>query len=389
MRTHAKRFAIATLALTIGGLLSLPARAADVVDVAAEAGSFETLIAAAKAAALVPALKGDGPITVFAPTDAAFDKLPDGSVESLLEPENKDRLQRILKFHVVPGYIKASAVASVRSLDTLEGQRLDVVFDQGSIMVNNARVVTANVPADNGVIHVIDSVMMPETENIVETAQAAEFTTLVQAVKAAGLVDALSGDGAFTVFAPTDEAFDKLDRGTLESLLKPENKENLQAILKYHVAPGRVYASDAISGRLAETLQGQSVSTGLKDGRLRVDDAAITTADIETSNGVIHVIDTVLMPASGKAEVEKMIGHAIAVGAPAFNAGDVHKCVRIYQRALTKLADHQAVSGPMRREIRRAMQKASEQHEEREKAWTMRRMLDKAYARMSESPGGG
>lgn len=389
MHTHAKRFTIAALALTLSGLLSLPARAADVVDVAAEAGSFETLIAAAKAADLVPALRGDGPITVFAPTDAAFDKLPDGTVESLLEPENKDRLQAILKFHVVPGLARSSALTNVKTLPTLEGQRLDVAFDAGSLTVNDARVVTADLPADNGVIHVIDSVMMPETKNIVEAAQAADFTTLVKAVKAADLVDALSGDGPFTVFAPTDEAFGKLDSGTLESLLKPENKAKLQAILMYHVAPGRVYATDAISGGLAETLQGQSVTTGFEDGRLRVDDAAITTADLDTSNGVIHVIDTVLMPASGEAEVEKMIEHAIAVGAPAFNAGNVHKCVRIYKQTLDKLADHQALSGDMRQEIRRAMQKASQQHEERKQAWMMRRMLDKVYARMSETPEAG
>lgn len=386
MHTHAKRFAVATLALTLSGLMSLPARAADVVDVAAEAGSFETLIAAANAADLVPALKGDGPITVFAPTDAAFDKLPDGTVASLLEPENKDRLQTILKFHVVPGHVDSSSVTRLRALNTLAGQRLDVAFADGSITVSGARIATADIRADNGVIHVLDSVMMPETANIVETAQASDFTTLVKAVEAAGLVDALSSDGPFTVFAPTDEAFSKVDSGTLESLLKPENKAKLRAILQYHVVPGRVFASDAIAGGSAQTLQGQSVTISYEDAQLRIDEAAITTPDLETSNGVIHVIDSVLMPATGKAEVEKMIQHAIAVGAPAYNAGNVHKCVRVYKRTLSKMADHEAVSDQMRKQIRRTMRAVDRQHAARDKAWTMRRMLDKAYAQMSETP---
>lgn len=381
-----KRISMVLLAFTTSALISPPTRAADVVDVAAEAGSFETLIAAAKAADLVPALKGHGPMTVFAPTDDAFDKLPDGTVASLLEPENKNQLQTILKFHVVPGRVDASGVARRRVLNSLADQRLDVSFTGGSITVNDARVVTPNVRADNGVIHVIDSVMMPETKNIVEIAQAAEFTTLVKAVKAAGLVDALSSDGPFTVFAPTDDAFGKLDSGTLESLLQPENKAQLRAILKYHVVSGRVYADDVIGGGRAETLQGQRVTTAFNDGQLRVDDAAITTTGIDTSNGVIHVIDSVLLPATGKAAIKKMIQHAIAVGAPAYNAGNVRKCVGVYQQTLSKMADHEAVSDQTREQIRRTMREADGQHAARDKAWTMRRMLDQAYAQMSATP---
>lgn len=135
-------------------------------------------------------------------------------------------------------------------------------------------------------------------KDIVDTAAAAgDFNTLVAAVKAAGLVETLKGDGPFTVFAPTDEAFAKLPDGTVEDLLKPENKEKLQAVLTYHVLPGKVMSSD-ISGKKiqAKTVQGQEVSVDATMGGVMVDSAKVIKADIETSNGVIHVIDAVILP---------------------------------------------------------------------------------------------
>jgi len=132
--------------------------------------------------------------------------------------------------------------------------------------------------------------------DIVDTAVAGKFNTLVAAVKAAGLVDTLKGEGPFTVFAPTDEAFAKLPAGTVESLLKPENKSKLQSILTYHVVPGKVMANDVVKLDSAKTVQGQSVSIRTTDGGVLVNGAKVVKADIETSNGVIHVIDTVILP---------------------------------------------------------------------------------------------
>jgi uncharacterized surface protein with fasciclin (FAS1) repeats len=135
------------------------------------------------------------------------------------------------------------------------------------------------------------------SKDIVDTAAGNDqFKTLVAAVKAADLVDTLKGDGPFTVFAPTDEAFAKLPDGTLEDLLKPENKDQLVAILTYHVVPGKIMAAD-IDGesKSVKTVQGDTLAVDATDG-VKVDDATVVTADIETSNGVIHVIDTVLMP---------------------------------------------------------------------------------------------
>ncbi len=136
-----------------------------------------------------------------------------------------------------------------------------------------------------------------ELKDIVDTAVAADgFETLVAAVKAAGLVDTLKGKGPFTVFAPTDAAFKKLPEGTLESLLKPENKEKLAGILTYHVVSGKVMAADVVSLKSAKTVQGGEVAIVVDGSKVSVDGAAVTATDIECSNGVIHVIDTVILP---------------------------------------------------------------------------------------------
>lgn len=134
------------------------------------------------------------------------------------------------------------------------------------------------------------------TENIVAVAVGAgQFNTLVAAVKAAGLVEVLSGPGPFTVFAPTDDAFKKLPAGTVENLLKPENKEKLVAILKYHVVPGKVMAADVKPG-MVKTVEGDTLSIQVTDGKVTVDNATVVKTDIAASNGVIHVIDTVVLP---------------------------------------------------------------------------------------------
>jgi len=139
----------------------------------------------------------------------------------------------------------------------------------------------------------------PAKMDIVDTAVAAgTFNTLATALQAAGLVDTLKGPGPFTVFAPTDEAFSKLPAGTVESLLKPENKEKLKAILLYHVVSGDVTAAQVSKLSSAKTINGQNVKITVTDGRVMVNDANVVKADIVTSNGVIHVIDTVLLPSN-------------------------------------------------------------------------------------------
>ena len=134
----------------------------DIVDVAAENGSFTTLVPAVKAAGLVDTLKGDGPFTVFAPTDEAFAALPEGTVEMLLKPENKDKLVAILTYHVVPGKIMAAEVMKLSSAETVQGEAVMVAIDDGNVMINKAKVVIPDVKASDGVIHVIDAVLLPK-----------------------------------------------------------------------------------------------------------------------------------------------------------------------------------------------------------------------------------
>ena len=146
-------------------------------------------------------------------------------------------------------------------------------------------------------LSVTTSALAAAKKDIVDTAVAAgDFKTLAAALQAAGLVDTLKGPGPFTVFAPTDEAFAKLPAGTVEELLKPENKEKLVGILTYHVVPGKIMAKDVVSLTSAKTVNGQSLTISTQNGAVMVDKARVVKTDIAASNGVIHVIDTVILP---------------------------------------------------------------------------------------------
>jgi transforming growth factor-beta-induced protein len=276
----------------------------DIVDIAVADGRFNTLVAAVTAAGLVDTLKGEGPFTVFAPTDDAFAKLPAGTIDELLKPENKQALTDILLYHVVSGKVMAADVVGLKSATTLLGKDVAIKVDMGNVYINDAQVIITDIEASNGVIHVIDSVILPPADEaaapgtIVDIAAADErFSTLVAAVTAAGLVDTLKGEGPFTVFAPTNDAFAALPAGTLDSLLLPENKQQLTDILLYHVVSGKVMASDVIGLSAAPTVLGKDITIKVKDGKVYLNDTVqVIITDIEASNGVIHVIDAVLLP---------------------------------------------------------------------------------------------
>lgn len=265
-----------------------------IVDVAVNNGNFTTLVAALKAAKLDTALMGDGPFTVFAPTDEAFSKLPAGTVDALLK--DIPTLTKILLYHVVAGKVPAAAVVNLSSAQTLNGQPVLVNVDGSTVRINEAVVQAADVPASNGIIHVIDSVILPPNGDLVDTAISnGNFTTLLAAATAAGLVDTLKSAGPFTLFAPTDAAFAKLPAGTVDALLKDLPK--LQSILTYHVVPGRVYAADIVKLNSVNTVQGSSISSKVDKGAVKLNNSStIIAPDILTTNGVIHVIDSVLLP---------------------------------------------------------------------------------------------
>ena len=273
----------------------------DIVDTAVADGRFTTLAAALGAADLVDTLKGEGPFTVFAPTDDAFAKLPEGTVESLLLPENLEQLKSILLYHVVSGKVMTSDVVILESANTVLGDAVSIKVEDGKVYLNDTvEVIITDVEAYNGVIHVIDSVLLPPAKlsDIVDTAVAdGRFTTLAAALGAADLVETLKGEGPFTVFAPTDDAFAKLPEGTVESLLLPENLEQLQSILLYHVVSGKVLAADVVTLESADTVLGDAITIKVEDGKVYLNDSIeVIITDVEASNGVIHVIDAVLLP---------------------------------------------------------------------------------------------
>ena len=282
---------------------AMPAALPSIVDVAVGNGAFTTLVGALQSAGLVEALAGEGPFTVFAPSDEAFAKLPAGTLESLSPEQLKD----ILLYHVVAGKVMAADAVALdgQMADTLlEGKQLAISVDGETVMINDAKVVTADVEAGNGVIHVIDSVLLPPAEEeammgktIADIAAGDErFSTLVGALVSAELVDALKGEGPFTVFAPTNDAFAALPAGTLEGL----TPEQLKNILLYHVVPGKVMAADAVAldGQAAGTLlEGSEIAISVKDGKVFLNDTVeVVITDIVADNGVIHVINAVLLP---------------------------------------------------------------------------------------------
>jgi len=293
--------AVALAAVGGAGTASAGTRASnvDIVQTAVAAGQFTTLASLLQKAGLVDTLATGGPFTVFAPTDAAFAKVPKATLDALAA--DPARLKAVLLYHVVPGRVTAADVAKLTSAKTAEGRSLAIKVANGSVFVDAAQVTTPDVEATNGVIHVIDSVLIPQEatatapKTIVQTAVAAgSFKTLASLLKKAGLVGTLQGKGPFTVFAPTDAAFAKLPKATLAALAK--DKAKLRSVLLYHVVKGNVPAAKVVTLRSAKTLNGKAVSIRVNGGKVSVGGARVTTADVMASNGVIHVVNKVLLP---------------------------------------------------------------------------------------------
>lgn len=270
-----------------------------IVETAVGAGKFGTLVAAVKAAGLVETLSGKGPFTVFAPADEAFQRLPKGTVEALLK--DLPKLRSILKYHVVPGELTAEKVVGKKQIKTVLGQGLKIRSQDG-VRVNKSKVVAADILCSNGVIHVIDSVLLP-ADDIVDTARkAGSFNTLLKAVEMAGLTDALRSAGPLTVFAPTDEAFAALPKEAREAVLNDKSK--LAQVLKYHVAAGKWTSKKLAKAQAVKTLEGSEIplTVDRHDGNtsIRLHGATVVKADIHTANGTIHVINSVVVPPSCK-----------------------------------------------------------------------------------------
>ncbi len=306
-------------------------------DPAATAASnnpaLTTLVAAVKAAGLVDTLNGPGPFTIFAPANSAFAKLPAGTVESLVKPENKATLSSILTYHVIAGKkLSSKDLAKTSSYKTVNGESLSVKVSGKNITVNGTtKVVLADVQVANGTVFIIDSVLMPKnpaaSTPVATEADAAAvgvpatgsgslkgmaadpaataasnnpaLTTLVAAVKAAGLVDTLNGPGPFTIFAPVNSAFAKLPAGTVDTLVKPESKATLTSILTYHVIAGKKLSSaDLAKMSTLTTINGKTLTIAVSGKTITINGSTkVILADVQVANGTVFLIDSVLMPA--------------------------------------------------------------------------------------------
>ena len=269
-----------------------------VVDIVVNSADHDTLEAAVVAAELADDLSGPGPFTVFAPTDAAFAALPAGTIEALLA-DPTGTLAQILLYHVVGAQALSTDLSDGQTITTLQGEDVTVTIGMNGVMINGATVVVADILATNGVVHVIDAVLLPPaptpTTVVDVIVNSADHDTLEAAVVAAGLVETLSGDGPFTVFAPTDNAFAALPAGTIETLLADPTGA-LTQILLYHVVGAQALSTDLTDGQSVATLQGQTVTVTINADGVFINNAQVTVADIVADNGVIHVIDAVLVP---------------------------------------------------------------------------------------------
>merc|ERR1712039_583116 len=258
-----------------------------------------------------------GPFTVFAPTNEAFAALPPGTLIRLLKPENRNELVDLLTYHVLPEKVLSKDIKAFSVFKTVEGRRIHASNFKGRLVVGGEKdinITSADNVASNGVVHIIAGVLShgaapapaPSTKNIVQLAESvANLSTLVAAVVAGDLGDTLSSAGPFTVFAPTNNAFNDLPSGTLDRLMKPENKKELVDILTYHVLPGEVLSKDLQPFQAVKTVEGKPLHVTKWDGGVRVgtsleskDLRNVIKADNVASNGVVHIIDGVLLPPS-------------------------------------------------------------------------------------------
>jgi uncharacterized surface protein with fasciclin (FAS1) repeats len=210
--------------------------------------------------------------------------------------------------------------------------------------------------------------------------------TLVAAVTAAELVDAIGGEGPFTVFAPTDEAFARLPEGTIASLLEPQNRATLVRILKHHVVPGRLTAADLVGRDSVETLAGTPLELEVTRGRLLVADAVVETADVAASNGVVHLIDRVLMPPAEVSPLMTLLENAVDRGAPLFNDGNPAACAAVYATALEAavLVEGFGIDANARRRIATRLEEIESMPDAREQAWAYRRIIDSLVAAVQQ-----
>ena len=268
-----------------GGMGTMPDQT--ITELAANNSDLSTLVSALQQAGLADDLEGQGPFTVFAPTNAAFNGIDADELTS-----DDALLEEVLQYHVVAGQEIASGdIEDGDTVQTLQGETLTFSVDGGTVRVNGATVQTPDVQASNGIVHTIDGVLLETVNTTQRAVLTSQLSTLATAVVEAELDDDLAGDGPFTVFAPLNTAFDDVDVDELTG-----DDDLLNKVLTHHVVSGQAIASGDISdGQTVETLQGSELTFAVNNGTVTVNGVPVSTTDVRTSNGVVHLIDGVLL----------------------------------------------------------------------------------------------
>lgn len=375
----------------IGPAAHTSATGADLGTVARSAG-LTTLLSLVEVSGIE--LPADGRVTIFAPTNEAFAAIPAEQVKFLTSRDGQATLRAILAHHILPVALDSGALLQRRGVLALSGQNLPINAER--LTIAGASLLKTDVPFDRGLVYVIDRVMMPETRSVSEIlSQDPRLSTLHAAVKAAGLATQLGGEnqGPWTVLAPSNEAFAALGEETIMALLADPSQ--MVNVLGAHVIPSRIRWSDMIAQRSARTLLGRDAITfTLVDGRVTASGADIIAGDIEASNGVIHIIDRVIVPEPSTANtppaqgskdsaegITGLVELAIERGAPLFNGGKPDACAAIYEVTITALIDlaPDALGNDAVERLRLALAEGQAEKDATERAWIFRRALDRLY----------
>ncbi|MEO1534265.1 MAG: fasciclin domain-containing protein [Planctomycetota bacterium] len=370
----------------------------NIVEIAVGSDSLTTLVAALTAAELVDDVQNATGITVLAPTDAAFGELDQRALQNTIENHPTGRLADVLKYHVIPERLTAAELVKRRFVTTLDGQRLEINITGSGLELNDASIVAADIEAENGIVHVIDTVLIPAKDNIAEVAQnAGTFETLLAAVGAANLAEFVSTTDPITVFAPTDDAFAELGAEKIAELLKPENRETLVEILSYHVVPGRVYGGDLFEASAIDAVAGGALKPSVRNGSIFINDSQVVAPNIDAANGVVHAIDSVLIPESFEVSsatplernepATRVLTLAIERGVPLFNDGQTAACAAIYEVAIASvLALEGGLDQSQRNTLQAALNNGRSERNAAERAWVFRRGMDGVLP-ASDRPG--
>jgi len=356
---------------------------------------FSTLLRLVESLDLDEALLSfDGQFTLFAPTDAAFQALPDGVFMELARPANAELLKAILLDHVVKGQVPASKAVRLNSATTLQGSKLSFQVDASGLKVANAKVLATDLEFAGGVVHAVDAVILLSERTaglpVAAANPLADCSTVLALVEKAGLAEVLAGKGRYTLFAPTDAAFAALPAEVLEALALPENVDALRAVLLHHVVDGAVTGYTALqlatpfgeAGAKLAPLSGPSLKVVAGSEGITIDGAKVLSADLLVDNAVVHVVSQVLVPSDLKLELSAAdpviaaLDASVSRGVESFNAGQYAVCAEGYRTALEAILFYRQLDdAALTARVQRALDQAAREAPQAA-SWTMRRAID-------------